>query len=433
MSREQIRQVASRFFNAEISIDERAFQALERVYSGGLPHVKQVWNSLLQVLPSAHILFEVFGIEDFLAETAIHQRLKDDLPVSGSDEYWQKRLQRVFCITDAQNGASYLTEAAETVKDTRILSVESILKGILESGEFRLFTRKALGLPHDPFSRRIKLRVVNPVLALVAQRCGASIDGQWNDQLRLFSSTAIEVFDHLRRSDESLGEQQFILYSDGRKIKIAPFGLFGSYQLSESPLPDGSLWIARSNVLQPTERFTSDALGTLEELINSEANEAEFQKFFECNPEFLLLLGDYARLHSQLVLHEDGGRLVPDFFLEKINSDFCDICDLKRPNAELVRQQRHRNRFRDAVMEAVSQLTYYRDWFEDRARRDLFFSNYGLRAYRPRVVVIIGRQRSYYDDVERIRLESSLPQWVELKTYDDIVTRVRHWRALITT
>jgi len=142
-------------------------------------------------------------------------------------------------------------------------------------------------------------------------------------------------------------------------------------------------------------------------------------------------LGPYQNIHPQLVLHTDEGqRLIPDFFLERIDSDLSDICDLKRPTAELVRKQRHRTRFRDAVMEGVAQLDHYRNWFEDRANRESFKERHGFTSYRPRVVLIIGRRHSYYDDIERLQLESNLPTWVRLTTYDDVLIRVRQWQQL---
>jgi hypothetical protein len=81
-------------------------------------------------------------------------------------------------------------------------------------------------------------------------------------------------------------------------------------------------------------------------------------------------------------------------------------------------------------MEGVAQLMTYRDWFDDRRNRERFRSAYGLTAFRPRVVLVIGRRRSFYDDIERMRLESMLPSGVQLKTYDDIVARARQWRLL---
>ena len=229
--------------------------------------------------------------------------------------------------------------------------------------------------------------------------------------------------------DPSFGDQQFAIYHDGKGFRIRPFAVFNNYQLKESPLPDGSLWIARGNIIQPNSVFSDEALDWLESLIDKNARESEFQLFFIRHPEFLLALGNYKAIHPQVILHEDiGTGLVPDFFLEKMNSDFCDICDLKRPTAELVRIQKHRVRFRDSVMEAVAQLEHYRDWFDDKDNRNVFYAKYGIRAFRPRIVAIIGRRQSYYDEVNRIKLESSLPRWVSLVTYDDVLDKAKQWK-----
>lgn len=164
--------------------------------------------------------------------------------------------------------------------------------------------------------------------------------------------------------------------------------------MGEAPLKDGTIFVVRGNVLEPLEYFSPDAIAFLEELVNAGASEKDFQTFFEQHPEFLLAPGggQYCRLHPQLVLDEESGSsLIPDFFLEKVNSYFCDICDLKRPTEALAKHQRHRPRFRDTVFEAVAQLERYRNWFEDRVPREEFKRRYGLDAYRPKVVLIIGR------------------------------------------
>jgi hypothetical protein len=124
---------------------------------------------------------------------------------------------------------------------------------------------------------------------------------------------------------------------------------------------------------------------------------------------------------------------VPDFFLEKMNSTFCDICDLKRAHGQLVRRQPRRVRFRDSVMEAVAQLEHYRNWFDDKVKREEFKRRYGLNAFRPRIVLIIGRRESFYDEFERSKLESSLPQGLLLATYDDILDKAKQWRRLALT
>jgi hypothetical protein len=195
----------------------------------------------------------------------------------------------------------------------------------------------------------------------------------------------------------------------------------------------GTGWLARGNAIQvPVEGspFGTDALRELESLINSSASEPDFQRFFETHPEFLVALGPYATAHPQLILRrEDGSKLIPDIFLERLDTDFCDVLDLKRATVDLVRRQRNRGRFRSTVMEGVAQLEEYRDFFERPTNREVFRSRYAVDAYRPRVVIVIGRRRSFYDDVERIRLETALPAWVVLKSYDDVYAEAERWIA----
>lgn len=250
---------------------------------------------------------------------------------------------------------------------------------------------------------------------------------------RWYLETLQGIVTNVEELDASYSSQQWILYHDGYNYKIKPFGVWSVNQLDESPLKDGSLWIARGNIIQPPSRFREDAINELEYLINRNALEKDFQDFFERNPEFLLTLGDYKGIHSQLVLHEDSSEaLIPDFFLEKINSNFCDIVDLKRANIELARHQRYRKRFRDAVMEGIAQLEYYRNWFEDKRNLQEFYSRYGLKAYRPKIVLIIGRRQNFYEEVELIQTKGLLPSHSELRTYDDIVDLARHYLKIIS-
>ncbi len=299
-----------------------------------------------------------------------------------------------------------LVPVASKVKQNQVLRVEDMLIGPLQADNLRW------GLVKHIFSA-IKSN------STLAKELSAT---EFNNRL-------VKRLEFIAAIDPSSNEQQFILFYDGHKYRIRPFAAWNANVIQDSSTRDNSLLIARSNVIEPLNRFSDQSISFLEDLINSDAAEREFQNFFERYPEYILSLGNYAKLHPQLILHEEGGkRLIPDLFLEKINSDFCDICDLKRPTAELIRNQKNRIRFRDAVMAGVAQLDHYRNWFEDRSNRAKFKSQYGLSAYRPKVVIIIGRRHSYYDDIQRIKVESTLNKWVELKTYDDIMDKARQWR-----
>jgi len=419
--RQKIRDSAESLFGRNIDIEERAYQVLEvTAKKGGTPHETHIWASLAKALPAIGLLYEQIGFNPPRISPPWPKSLRRLNLSDPAIHYleWSRALRSVFCVAKSYTQKQLLTEAGKEVKATGLLGINSLAIGILESTP-----RRTIG----------RTRHTNLVLQYLARGTGIIQDKYWDDIINDFSQKAILLFKALSKCDESYEEQQFLIGHDGRRFYIRPFGTFGAYQFAESPLPDGSLWVARSNVIQPSTRFSSDAIAWLEDLMNSSAPENDFQRFFEANPEFLLALGNYRGIHPQLILHEDdGGRLIPDFFLEKINSDFCDICDLKKPTADLIRRQHHRGRFRDAVMEGIAQLNFYRDWFEDSNRRKSFFNTYGLNAYRPRVILIIGRRQSYYDEVERIRFESNLPNWIELKTYDDVVERARQWRTLIS-
>ncbi|MBW3536596.1 MAG: DUF4263 domain-containing protein [Actinobacteria bacterium] len=225
--------------------------------------------------------------------------------------------------------------------------------------------------------------------------------------------------------DSDLGSQQFVLFHDGNEVRIRAFGAFEHVRVGEDR---PSLWVGRGNVTQPSTRFSAESLAELEALVNGSAPERAFQLFFERHPEYVLALGPYARAHPQLVLHQDDGNLIPDFFVEKISGGLADIIDLKRADVELVRRSQHRNRFKDLVDEAVAQLTHYRDYFDDRINREAFHSRHGFSAFRPKVIVVVGRSGDLGLGEDRVRLESLLPTWVEIASYDDVIDRARHWR-----
>jgi hypothetical protein len=416
-----INAAAETFFGTAVAIEERVFQAfMVQTNFSGAPHEGHVWRQLTRVVPSMSALHDMLNADIVMEGWPENPRaLTEWTAYSHEAKWWLPMFGRLFGVRTLDWGSRQYTAAAQSVIATKVLTVDQLVQSILECGQYTTTSRSA--------------RKTNVVTRRLAEASGLGKVKRWSDDVDRFTQQVASTFQRLRAADGSLGEQQFLLSLDGARVRLKPFGVFGAYQFSDLHLPDGSLWVARSNVIQPSTTFSADALEELEDLIASEAGEATFQRFFERHDEFLLALGEYARIHSQLILHEDGGeRLIPDFFLERIDSDMSDICDLKLPSTELVRQQRHRHRFRDAVMEGVAQLMTYRDWFDDRQHRELFRATYGLTAFRPRVVLVIGRRTSFEDDIERMRLESALPGFVQLKTYDDIVARARQWRLLAT-
>ena len=85
-------------------------------------------------------------------------------------------------------------------------------------------------------------------------------------------------------------------------------------------------------------------------------------------------------------------------------------------------------RHSSAVLEACAQLRTYADFFEDSKNRNRFRERYKqekLDAFRPRLFLLLGR-RGTLSPTERRRADAALGDRIQLKTYDDILDRVKH-------
>lgn len=234
--------------------------------------------------------------------------------------------------------------------------------------------------------------------------------------------------------DESHAEQQIVLYLDANDhIRLQIFGANTLGRIEERLSKVGT-FVFRGGVLQPapsSRLFTSHAIEELEDLMNSKSTlEQEYQRFFERHPEFLKSL-DYKKIYAQPILYkDDGSRLIPDFFLEQVDSGWHAIADLKRSHEAMVIRKKNRVYFAQWVQEAIAQLQYYREWFESPKNREAFeqAQKVSTRIYRPKMVLIAGRQSDFMDDVERIRLLSAQDANLSLWTYDAVLSRAKKYR-----
>lgn len=220
--------------------------------------------------------------------------------------------------------------------------------------------------------------------------------------------------------------QQFIaLALIGERIKLVSLSPDGQYKFLDEK--DYVHDLIHALPLEAAD--LRDSIEELEALVNSpKAKEKDFQDFFNRHRDFILN-DEYKDAHPHIGLTSDDGQaLVPDFILEPIDQGgLCDLLELKLPSAKVFNLKKNRMRYSAAVAEAAAQLRLYGRYFEEEKNRNDLFERYRLRAYKPKMFVIIGRRSHAVDAFEERSMQTDLPN-LYLRTYDDIINRMK-WRA----
>ena len=208
----------------------------------------------------------------------------------------------------------------------------------------------------------------------------------------------------------------------GNRLRVVSLAGDGTYAFLDPCANLHSISYVGSETLE-----LSQAIEELEDLINSHtAAERDFQSFFERHPDFVLT-EEHRDARPHVVLERDGGSgpLIPDFVLEPVEqSGLVDLLELKLPTASLFVLKKSRMRFSAAVVEACAQLREYSAFFDESRNRAAVLQKYGLTTYRPRLFLVIGR-RPKVDAIESRRVEEDLPRQLVIRTYDDLLDRMK--------
>lgn len=446
LQRKQIQAKVNEYFGKKINIRPRAMAALQgRYVVDGEAWNREsvitglsVFEELLSVSPMVlHSLFDAgiaieklttsqksFQIGDFLADTLewIFQGVYDD------DIHYE------------------MCSAGEEVEDSGKLDETDLFKAFLQTayqGPVE-FTEKA-----DKYSLTHYTTEVGYSLLDACNIDLETFEESWDGKRGTYRATSkaaehflniSESLNSIRTIDPSHDLFQYALWLDSKgKLRVRPFGVGSLGNLTPSYIKSGSGFVFREGIFHPAGFNSSipgyDTISIFESMINSNScSEQEFQCFFKKNPEFLLGL-DYKQVHPQLVLYNDeSDDLIPDFMLEPMSSSFCDLIELKLPYVELVRRLRQgsRIRFRAFINEAIAQLVQYRRYFDSISNRKLFHERYGLDAFYPKMVLVVGRRHHFRDDAERQELTSLLPKDLSIWTYDDLLIRAKTYKRITT-
>ncbi|MCG6154066.1 DUF4263 domain-containing protein [Leptospira bandrabouensis] len=152
-------------------------------------------------------------------------------------------------------------------------------------------------------------------------------------------------------------------------------------------------------------------------------SEHELQLFLENNPFFFQAL-NYKTMRPQVILErDDGTSLRPDFFLQPYGSDWWEILDLKLPNKFIVVGGRDRKHFSSAVTEGLAQIREYQSYFDDTKYSRRIEEKYGIRCYKPKIKLVIGKDSPDQDDLFQLQrlMTSYSSEKAEILTFDRLI------------
>jgi antiviral defense system Shedu protein SduA len=116
--------------------------------------------------------------------------------------------------------------------------------------------------------------------------------------------------------------------------------------------------------------------------------------------------------------------LRPDLIVEPIGQQWADIVDFKRPLETIVVGSANRPRLASALSDAAAQLREYHAYFDDRRLASRIEEKLGIRCYKPRMVVIVGRDPNRFSAEQQRRALTAHPQ-LEVVTYDQLLRAAR--------
>lgn len=216
---------------------------------------------------------------------------------------------------------------------------------------------------------------------------------------------------------------EYTLQATSSEIGVVPYHASAEYELTHPGKDD--LLVGRPSVFASrTSTVLSHEIRSFETLIGRKgAKEKEIQSFLETHPHFLQGL-NYTRIHPQIVLErEDGSSLRPDFLLEPTAGEWCDILDIKLPTADIIVGRRDRLTLAAAIHEVAAQLREYAAYFENPKYRKSLLERFGLRAYKPRLIAVVGREADHRraDGSEQVRRALTCYADVDVMSFDRLI------------
>jgi hypothetical protein len=221
-------------------------------------------------------------------------------------------------------------------------------------------------------------------------------------------------------------------------LKAQVLERWGKHELAESR---GIISAPNGLLLPETVLFLRSEVEEFETLLNANqaVPEEAYQEFFEAHPKWLYLLGEQydefksqvrlppLKIYQELVLTDesvDKMWLKPDFLLKRIGLDLWDVLDIKASDCRMIVGRRSRNKFSEAVSEAVAQLREYSRRMQQNEVRAYVKRQYNMNISEPVAMVLVGRDFNFKTLHSKSMFRES--EGVRIYTYDDLHRLARH-------
>lgn len=301
------------------------------------------------------------------------------------------------------------------------LDVPEEMREALERYEFPRITREEYGylqfLEGGSSARRIKLMESLSIKAANIQRYsgGSKIIFKRFFEIKLLNSN---------------GEANFLDFVFGLSNKNVVIHPFHSHSLYKIDNKNKSL-IAKPGIFaRKTNSILRKYFEEFQFLLNQkELKETDIQRYIEKHPEFFRMLG-YKEIYPQIVLEkEDGSTLIPDFILQPVGDEWCDLLELKLPSKKIVVGTGDRIRFSKEVTELVAQMREYSAFFENPKFQKKIKDKYSLNIYKPKMIGMIGQKPQINDEQQFRRLMTTYSD-LKIMTFDELL-KIAKTRLLI--
>lgn len=185
-------------------------------------------------------------------------------------------------------------------------------------------------------------------------------------------------------------------------------------------------------IIQKTYLFIHHILEEFEEMINSpNIKEDKIQRFFE-KYDFFLKGIKYKKIISQPIFYKENqkGWIKPDFFLLPIKGLYGEILDLKLPQKKLIIGPKPAPQYSYYVKDALTKAREYVSFFDNPKNRERVYEKYKLAAFKPTVSIIIGRTPKKYSQLEYIQAMDTLPKFLKIITYDELLSQMKRFSEI---